>query len=114
MALTALTLPSVNSVNGASNVTPQGADETNGNKITYSRNLILHFQETGGTQGNTITCSSNANSEGKSKTTTLTLAASGEGFIGPFDEDFSKDGFLEITYTGTGTLDVTPIHFISA
>jgi hypothetical protein len=114
MALTLLTFPNANPVNGATNVTPIGADETNGNKIQYSKNMILFFQETGGTNPSTITITSNPNSEGKSKTTALVLTASGEGFIGPLDEDFSKDGYIEMTFTGTGTIEVSPLYYIPA
>lgn len=112
MALTLLTFPNANPVNGATGVTPQACNTTDGNKIQYSKNLILFFQETGGTQPSTITITSNPNSEGKSKTTSLALLASGEGFIGPLDEDFSKDGYIEMSFTGTGAVKVSPLYYI--
>lgn len=105
MVLTALTA-NQNTYNGSVAVTEQAVDVANGNSFPHSNNLVLLFQETGGTNTLTVTITSNTDSKGFSKTVTGTIPADGELFVGPLDKNFSKNGKVEVSYTGSGTGNV--------
>lgn len=97
-----------NGIDGLSAIT---LDTTDGNTIPYNSNQTLVFQETGGTNPFTVTVSSNEDSDGKSKTQTLTIAANGYGILPPLDNSYNDSGFLELTVSGTGTGVLVPVIF---
>jgi hypothetical protein len=101
-----------NTVNGAVQCDGVTVDKTNGNKLTYSRNSIYLIQETGGSASLTVTATSNPDSYGKVGTVTIVIPLSKAAFIGPLDADFSRDGFVELSFTGTGVGKIFPVNFV--
>lgn len=102
MALTEITVKDVpvNSGLAQDGVT---IDKTNGNKFAHSNRTFAVIVNEDATNSITATVASNKNSAGKSATQALAVAAGGIAVIGPFDSDFSKDGFVEVTYSGTAS-----------
>jgi len=105
--LVATTIPPYNQ---ATVYTPVAADKTNGNKIVYSPETILIVNETGGTNTLTATLTSNTDSSGMSKTVAITAVADGFAFIGPLENHFNINGYLEVVWTDTGTGTISPIQ----
>lgn len=85
-------------------------DITNGNKAIWSNSLVLIFAETGGTNPYTLTIASKSNAEGKSKTLTKEVPANGYAVVDLLDEGFAKSGYVEISYSGSGTGKIIPVR----
>jgi hypothetical protein len=96
---------------GIGSLTPIALDETNGNTIPYDSNMTLVFQETGGTNPNTVTITSATDSNGRSKSQAITVPADGVAVVPPLDALYNVDGVINIAISGTGTLVLIPPAF---
>jgi hypothetical protein len=88
-------------------------DETNGNTIPYNSNMTLVISNGDTTDSNTVTLTSQSDSNGRSQTKTYTIAAGKFAIIPPLDSLFARDGKIELTIAGLGdSLKLIPTIFL--